>query len=77
METKSYSDLRSKPKALLRKNFSHQKLERISGFIYLLCNSRMIELEDKMNIANSNWLMSCREKLAVIGLLHSLNPKTN
>jgi len=35
----------------------------------------MIDLENKMNIANSNWLMSCREKLAVIGLLQSLKPE--
>lgn len=35
----------------------------------------MIELEDKLNIANPNWLMSCREKLAIIGLLQCLKPK--
>jgi hypothetical protein len=35
----------------------------------------MIELEDKLNIANPDWLMSCREKLAIIGLLQCLKPK--
>lgn len=35
----------------------------------------MIELEDKLKIANPNWLMSCREKLAIIGLLQCLKPK--
>ena len=35
----------------------------------------MIELEDKMNISNSDWKMSCREKLSVIGLLQCLKPK--
>ena len=29
----------------------------------------MIELEDKMNITNADWQMSCREKLSLIGLL--------
>ena len=35
----------------------------------------MIELEDKMNITNPNWQMSCREKLSLIGLLQCLKPK--
>ena len=35
----------------------------------------MIELEDKMNITNSDWQMSCREKLCLIGLLQCLKPK--
>jgi hypothetical protein len=34
----------------------------------------MLDLEDKLNIANPNWLMSCREKLAIIGLLQCLKP---
>ena len=35
----------------------------------------MIELEDKMNITNPDWQMSCREKLCIIGLLECLKPK--
>jgi hypothetical protein len=35
----------------------------------------MIELEDKINITNPDWQMSCREKLTVIGLLECLKPK--
>ena len=35
----------------------------------------MIELEDKMNITNADWQMSCREKLCLIGLLECLKPK--
>jgi len=35
----------------------------------------MIELEDKMNITNPDWQMSCREKLCLIGLLECLKPK--
>jgi hypothetical protein len=35
----------------------------------------MLDLGDKLNIANPNWLMSYREKLAIIGLLQCLKPK--
>ena len=35
----------------------------------------MIELEDKLNITNPDWQMSCREKLSLIGLLQCLKPK--
>ena len=35
----------------------------------------MIELEDKINITNPDWQMSCREKLSLIGLLQCLKPK--
>ena len=35
----------------------------------------MIELEEKLNISNKNWQMSCREKLIIIGLLQCLKPK--
>lgn len=35
----------------------------------------MNELQEKIGISNSDWLMSCREKLALIGLLHCLKPK--
>lgn len=35
----------------------------------------MIELEEKLGLANAEWLMSAREKLALIGLLELLKPK--
>ena len=35
----------------------------------------MIELEKNLGIANSDWLMSTREKLGLIGLLELLKPK--
>ena len=35
----------------------------------------MNELQEKIGISNSDWLMSCREKLALIGLLNCLKPK--
>ena len=35
----------------------------------------MNELQEKIGILNSDWLMSTREKLALIGLLHCLKPK--
>ena len=35
----------------------------------------MNELQEKIGILNPNWLMSTREKLGLIGLLHCLKPK--
>ena len=35
----------------------------------------MDELQRKIGILNSDWLMSSREKLSLIGLLHTLKPK--
>ena len=35
----------------------------------------MNELQEKIGILNSDWLMSTREKLALIGLLHCIKPK--
>ena len=35
----------------------------------------MNELQEKIGILNSDWLMSAREKLVLIGLLHCLKPK--
>jgi predicted O-methyltransferase YrrM len=35
----------------------------------------MNELQEKIGIQNQNWLMSTREKLGLIGLLHCLKPK--
>ena len=35
----------------------------------------MNEIESSLGIANKNWLMSTREKLALIGLLQCMNPK--
>lgn len=35
----------------------------------------MFEFEQKLGIANENWLMSAREKLCLIGLLELLRPK--
>jgi hypothetical protein len=35
----------------------------------------MNEFQEKVGILNSNWLMSTREKLGLIGLLHCLKPK--
>ena len=35
----------------------------------------MNELQEKIGIQNLDWLMSTREKLALIGLLHCLKPK--
>ena len=35
----------------------------------------MNELQEKIGILNSDWLMSTREKLGLIGLLHCLKPK--
>jgi hypothetical protein len=35
----------------------------------------MIELEDRIGVADPNWLMSIREKLCLIGLLELLQPK--
>ena len=35
----------------------------------------MNELQEKIGIQNSDWLMSTREKLGLIGLLHCLKPK--
>ena len=35
----------------------------------------MNELQKKIGILNSNWLMSTREKLGLIGLLFYLKPK--
>ena len=36
----------------------------------------MFEIEQKLGVANKNWLMSTREKLGLIGLLHCMNPCT-
>ena len=36
----------------------------------------MIEIEQKLGVANQNWLMSAREKLGLIGLLQCLNPES-
>lgn len=36
----------------------------------------MIDLEKNLGLANSDWLMSTREKLGLIGLLELLKPKT-
>jgi hypothetical protein len=36
----------------------------------------VFELEQKIGIANSDWLMSVREKLGIIGLLELLRPKS-
>ena len=36
----------------------------------------MFEFEQKLGIANSDWLMSVREKLGIIGLLELLRPKS-
>jgi len=35
----------------------------------------MDELQRKLGVLNSDWLMSSREKLSLIGLLHTLKPK--
>ena len=35
----------------------------------------MKEIQQKIGIANENWLMSAREKLTLIGLLDCLKPK--
>ena len=35
----------------------------------------MIEIQEKLGISNADWLMSTREKLGLIGLLHCLKPK--
>jgi len=35
----------------------------------------MNKLQEKLGILNADWLMSTREKLGLIGLLHCLNPK--
>ena len=35
----------------------------------------MNELQEKLCISNPDWLMSAREKLGLIGLLHCLKPK--
>ena len=35
----------------------------------------MNELQEKIGILNPDWLMSTREKLGLIGLLHCLKPK--
>ena len=34
----------------------------------------MLELQEKLGISDSDWLMSAREKLTLIGLLHCLKP---
>ena len=38
--------------------------------------AEMFEIEQKLGVANKNWLMSTREKLGLIGLLHCMNPCT-
>ena len=35
----------------------------------------MNELEEKLGIKNTDWLMSAREKLSLIGLLELLRPE--
>jgi hypothetical protein len=35
----------------------------------------IIEIQEKLDISNADWLMSTREKLGLIGLLHCLKPK--
>lgn len=35
----------------------------------------VLELQEKLKVSNPDWLMSTREKLTLIGLLHCLRPK--